>query len=51
MVMQTDTDFLVGGLNRGAANMAAPPPPASTHQDWNRRPKIQQPGALPFDRS
>ena len=39
MVMQAAADFLVGGLNPGAANMEAAPRPASTDQDWNRRPK------------
>ena len=42
MVMEAATDFLVGGSNPGAANMAAAPPPASTDQDSNRRPKILQ---------
>ena len=51
MVMQATVGFLVGGLNPGAANMAAAaPPPASTDQDSNRRPEILQPGVLPFDR-
>ena len=50
MEMQAAADFLVGGSNPGAANMAAVPPPASTDQDSNRRPKILQPGTLPFDR-
>ena len=43
MVMQAAADFLVGGPNPGAAN--------TTDQDSNRRPKILQLGALPFDRS
>ena len=51
MVMQAAADFLVGGSNPGAANMAAPPPLASTDQDLNRRPKNLHLGALPFDRS
>ena len=50
MVMQAAADFWVRGLNLGAANMAAAAPPASTDQDSKRRPKILQPGALPFDR-
>ena len=50
MVMQAAADFLVGGSDLGAANVAAAPPPASTDQDSNHRPKILQPGALPFDR-
>ena len=29
---------------------AVVPPPASTNQDSNRRPKILRPSALPFDR-
>ena len=49
MVMQAAADFLVGSSNPGAANMAEAAPPASTDQDWNRRPKILQPGALPFN--
>ena len=49
MVMQAAVNFLVGGSNPGAANMAAAPP-ASTHQDSKRRPKNLQLGALPFDR-
>ena len=49
MVMQAATDFLVGGSNPGAANMAAAPPPASTNQDSNHRPKILQPSVLPFN--
>ena len=50
MVMQAAEDILVGGPNPGAANTAAAPPPASTHQDSNRRPKNPQQGALPFNR-
>ena len=50
MVMQAAADFLVGGSNPGAANTAAAPPPASINRDSNRRPKILQPGALPFNR-
>ena len=42
MVMQAATDFLVGGLNPGVANMAVAPPLASTNQDSNRHPKILQ---------
>ena len=51
MVMQAAADFLAGGSNPGAANMAAALPPASTDQDSNCRPEILQLGALPFDRS
>ena len=40
MVMQATADFLVGGLNPGAANKAAAPPAASTDQDPNRRQKF-----------
>ena len=43
MVTPADTHFLVGGSNPGAFNTAAAPPPASTHQDSNRRPKNLQP--------
>ena len=39
MVMQAAADFLVGGSNPGAANVAAALPPASTDQDSNRPPK------------
>ena len=49
MVMHAPVDFWVGGLNPGVANTAAAPPPAATDQDSNRRPKILQPCALPFD--
>ena len=42
-------DFLVGGSDPGAANTAVALPPASSHQDSNRRPKILRLGALPFD--
>ena len=34
MVMQATAEFVVGGWDPGAANMAtAPPPPTSTYQD------------------
>ena len=45
MAMQAAEDGLVGGSNPGAANTAAAPPPASTHQDSNRRPKNLRLGA------
>ena len=48
MVMQATADFLVGDSNPGAANMAAVA--ASTDHNSNRRPKILQPGVLPFNR-
>ena len=50
MVMQEAAHFWVGGSNPGVANTAAAPPPASTNQDLNRRPKMLRPSALPFDR-
>ena len=49
MVMQTAADLLVSGSNPGAANMAAASPLASSDHDSNRRHKILQPSALPFD--
>ena len=49
-VSNPGADFLVGVSNPGAANMAAAPPPASTDQDSNCRPKSLRPGTLPFDR-
>ena len=50
MVMQAAAHILVGGSNPGEANTAAAPPPASTNQDSNRRPKNLRLGVLPFDR-
>ena len=49
MVMQASADFLVGGSNPGAANTAAAPAPACTHQDSNRQPKTLRQDVLPFD--
>ena len=50
MVMQATAGYMVGGLNPGAASMAATGADAGTHQDLNRRPKNLRLGALPFDR-
>ena len=42
LVMHAAVDLSVGGSNPGAADTAVSPPPASTHQDSNRRPKNHQ---------